>query len=89
MSSPRFTPHPSQQKTALLTATAKTDWKADDHAINMAFLINDTRAGVSDCSLRIPQADPKGSWYAYHCGQYSVSWGYIGEKDAAVMTVCE
>jgi len=55
----------------------------------MAFLVNDSRTGTTNCSLHIPQPDLKASWYAYHCGQYSVSWGYMGEKDAAVMTVCQ
>lgn len=79
-------PPPSSWKADL---TRGTVWIPSERAIDMTFLINDSRAGVTVCAMRISETNLEASWYAHRCDRYSVSWGYMSENDAAVMTVCE
>ncbi|KAL2179222.1 uncharacterized protein P884DRAFT_195913 [Thermothelomyces heterothallicus CBS 202.75] len=45
------------------------------------------------CSPKVPTSDPVGSFYGIPCGSdddpgFKASWGYNGDTDSAVMTIC-
>jgi hypothetical protein len=72
-------------------------WIAPDTAsnsTNWALSILDIQTGQeTHCSFAVPSTDPTTSFYGKPCGAdanaaFGISWGYNGNADSAVMTVC-
>lgn len=92
-----------QSEARLIVRATKTDPDIATNTTNWTFSIIAVAAGDNDsssssssdttCSFTVANSDPRANFYGVPCDAeaksgFTISWGYNGEADSAVMTVC-